>query len=132
MIVLHDPKQTDVLWPSIWKHLRKAVEQDFFENEESIKEKIGNGSNAVLIAFCGNIKGVAVLEPCDAKERICILQFVAGEGISEWGVDMDNAVTEYAKAMDCTKVIANGRKAWSRIWPSYKSAEKILFYKEVV
>lgn len=83
---------------------------------EQAWQDIYSGVLAVFLVTDGDaLIGVFTVRLAQSPERRwLVIEDLAGERIDEWIEGADDAVSRFARALDCTQVMAEGRKGWGR------------------
>lgn len=126
------PGDIEVNWPAIFFHLESAISEDIVHDEESIKYLLKNNKALLFIATVdGEITGAAVAQ-IEKFKRCDIVNILSlgGKGFKNWKKEMNDALTQYAFYMECKYIVANGVRAWQRLWPDFVPG-KICYTKEI-
>lgn len=131
-IAVVQPDMVEDLWSIIYPLLQPAIDDDLFMEETAIKKSIEDNKRALFAASVeGTIVGAAVVDIREAKNVVATIILLGGVKIANWGTQMNDYITAFAKDAGCRYVMAYGQKAWERIWPDFQSSDRTYFYKEI-
>lgn len=125
------PENISLIWPTIFPYLKSAIDEDFWTSEDMLKNLLVTDKALLFVATVGeDIKGAAVVQVEEVRERVVNILTLGGSGFAQWGTAMNDALTYYAQVMKCGRIVALGRKGWLALWPDFVPG-KILFSKRV-
>lgn len=131
-ISVRKAEEIEGIWPSIINFLEPAIEQDFVNDEESLKNLLMQDKALLFIATVdGNLTGAAItqIEKFKKCDIVNILS-LGGKEFKHWKTQMNDALTQYAFYMECKYIVANGVRAWQRLWPDFKPGN-VCYTKEI-
>jgi hypothetical protein len=121
MVKLVRPDEVRSVWGEVWPKLHSAVE---LESEADLFAELEAGNRYLLLAG----DGAAVVRNCrDFLE----VNYVGGSNISAWKDEMDEAICAIAKDLGLKRLVALGRKGWTRIWPGYRNTDKVFLVRDL-
>lgn len=125
------PEMIESLWNQVFPHLKPAIDEDFWTDEQTLKKMLAEDNALMFIASVnGTIKGVAVTQIEEMRSKVVNIITLGGEDFKDWKEAMNAALTLYAEKTGCSRIVALGRRGWEKLWPDFKPG-KILFYKEI-
>lgn len=125
-IVAAKPEEIDDIWATIWPHLKPAIDEDLFTDENMLKTQLKNDQSLMFIALVdGVVKGAAVAVIEEARGKVVNIVTLGGTDFVEWKQAMNDALTLYAKGMGCEYIVALGRDAWERLWPDFVAGKRL-------
>ena len=119
------------IWDIVEPILNPAFEDDFLmDSKSAFAGLIEDRFLLFIVTISGKISGACILAIEDNKDSICHIISLGGEDFKSWKDQMNLAITEYAREMGCSYIIALGKRGWKKLWPDFE-AGKILFSKKV-
>lgn len=131
-ITVRKAEEIEGVWPSVIPFLEPAIEQDFVHDEESLKSLLMEDKALLFVATIDGITTGAAIAQIERFKKCDIVNIVSlgGKNFKLWKQQMNDALTKYAFYMECKFIVANGVRAWQRLWPDFKPGN-ICYTKEV-
>lgn len=132
-ISVRKAEEIEGVWPSVIPFLSPAIEQDLAHDEASLKNLLLEDKALLfIVTIDGKITGAAVAQ-IESLPRCDIVNILSlgGKEFKHWKTQMNEALTQYAYYTECKYIVANGVKAWQRLWPDFTPG-KICYTKEIL
>lgn len=131
-ISVRKAEEIEGVWPSVIPFLEPAIEQDFVHDESSLKTLLMEDKALLFIATVDGKTTGAVIAQIEKFPRCDIVNILSlgGKEFKNWKTQMNEALTQYAFYMECKYIVANGVRAWQRLWPDFKPGN-VCYTKEV-
>ncbi len=126
VITIAQPTEIEALWPVVYPHLKPAIDEDLFTDENMLKKQLSDDKALLFIALVdGVIKGAAVTVIEEVRGRVVNIVTLGGKDFSEWKRQMNDTLTMYAEKMCCDYIVALGRDGWQRLWPDFEAGKRL-------
>ena len=125
-ISIAKPGEIEMIWGDVYPHLKPAIEEDLFTDEDILKEMLLKDEALMFVALVdGVIEGAAVTVIEDVRCKVLNIVTIGGNDFKYWKKQMNDALTLYGKSMGCRIITALGRDAWERIWPDFEAGKRL-------
>ncbi len=125
-ITIIPPSQIDAVWPAVFPHLKPAIDEDLFTDEDMLKKQLLEDRGLLFVALVDDqIKGACVTTIENPRFKVVNIVTLGGDDFSEWKDALNDALTLYAEKADCAYIVALGRDAWQRLWPDFQAGKRL-------
>lgn len=115
MIYALSPAQVEKHAGTLRPYLERGCASGVADPGEMLDLCLG-GEALAWVILDGGLKGVAVTEVNTwPKGRVLRILCVAGDGMDAWLGAFTRTMRDHARANDCMKIVAEGRKGWGRV-----------------
>ncbi len=111
-----NPSFVPQIWPKVQKFLESALEHSGGEyTADQLKVYLVQGSQSLLVADDGEIKGAATIQFIDyPNDRVAFITCIGGRWIT--GNDMFSQLCEWCRKNGATKIQGAARESVERLW----------------
>lgn len=125
-IVVVPPTEIESIWGVIFPHLKPAIDEDLFTDEESLKKQLIEDRALMFVALVDDVvKGACVTTIENPRFKVVNIMTLGGDDFAEWKDVLNDALTVYAKTISAAYIVALGREAWQRLWPDFEAGKRL-------
>lgn len=125
-VLICPPNEINGMWNAIAQTLRPALDEDLFTDEPTLKKMLIDDKALLWVAFVDDIyKGACITTIETPKTSVVNIMTLAGDDFDQWKDKLNEALTFYAKEMQCSHIVALGRDAWQRLWPDFQAGKRL-------
>lgn len=125
-IVAIAPTDIDALWGIVFPHLKSAIDEDMFSDEQSLKKMLIEDRALMFVALVDDVvKGACVTTIENPRYKVVNIMTLGGDDFIEWKDELNKSLTLYAETINASYIVALGREAWQRLWPDFEAGKRL-------